>query len=74
MVIKQVPEGVQHRGYSQFAPAEVGQAAKEALRLLASGEIRAEVLGVFPLEKASEAHEPLEEKNTVGKLLLKVGE
>ncbi|MDN4106417.1 quinone oxidoreductase family protein [Paenibacillus polymyxa] len=61
-------------GYSQFAPAEVGQAVKEALPLLASGEIRAEVLGVFPLEKASEAHELLEEKNTVGKLLLKVGE
>lgn len=61
-------------GYSQFASAEVGQAAKEALRLLASGKIRAEVLGVFPLEKASEAHELLEEKNTVGKLLLKVGE
>lgn len=31
------------------------------------------ILIVFPLEKASEAHELLEEKNTVGKLLLKVG-
>lgn len=60
-------------GYSQYAPAEVGRAAKEALRLLANGDIRAEVFGIFPLEKASEAHELLEEKNTVGKLVLKVG-
>ncbi|WP_274648801.1 quinone oxidoreductase family protein [Paenibacillus humicola] len=59
-------------GYSQHNPAEVGQAAEEALRLLANGEIRAELFGVFPLEKASDAHELLEEKNTVGKLLLKV--
>jgi NADPH2:quinone reductase len=60
--------------YSQYAPAEVGKAAKEALSLLATGHIRAEVFGVFPLENASEAHELLEEKNTVGKLLLKVGD
>ncbi|MEC0264928.1 quinone oxidoreductase family protein [Paenibacillus anseongense] len=59
--------------YSQSAPAEVGKSAKEALTLLAKGQIRAEIFGVFTLEKASEAHELLEEKNTVGKLLLKVG-
>ncbi|MCY9659303.1 zinc-binding dehydrogenase [Paenibacillus chondroitinus] len=59
--------------YSQTAPAEVGKSAKEALTLLAKGQIKAEIFGVFPLEKASEAHELLEEKNTVGKLLLKVG-
>lgn len=54
--------------YSQYASDEVGKAAKEGLTLLAKGHIRAEVFGIFPLEKVSEAHELLEEKNTVGKL------
>ncbi|MCZ8520890.1 MULTISPECIES: quinone oxidoreductase family protein [Paenibacillus] len=58
--------------YSQYAPAEVGAAAAEALRLLAGGAVRSEVFGVYPLEQAGEAHELLEEKNTVGKLVLEV--
>ncbi|AFC29509.1 alcohol dehydrogenase zinc-binding domain-containing protein [Paenibacillus mucilaginosus 3016] len=59
-------------GYSQYAPSEVGEAAKAALHLLADGVIRSEVFGVYPLEKASEAHELLETKNTVGKLVLQI--
>ncbi|WP_426452911.1 quinone oxidoreductase family protein [Paenibacillus sp. S-38] len=59
-------------GYSEYASSEVGEAAKAALGLLADGVIRSEVFGVYPLEKASEAHELLEGKSTVGKLVLQI--
>ncbi|MWC29158.1 quinone oxidoreductase family protein [Paenibacillus sp. MMS18-CY102] len=59
-------------GYSVSNPAETGQAAREALGMLARQEIHAEIHGVYPLEKAGEALALLERKNTVGKLVLQV--
>lgn len=60
-------------GYSQVAPKEVWKAAKEALQMAAKKEVDVEIFGVYPLEKVSEAHVHLEEGNTVGKLVLKMG-
>ncbi|CAG7657128.1 zinc-binding alcohol dehydrogenase family protein [Paenibacillus allorhizosphaerae] len=57
-------------GYALSHPKEVRQAAKEALRLLASREICTEVFGIYPLEKAAETHVQLEGRKTVGKLVL----
>ncbi|CAM3586037.1 MULTISPECIES: zinc-binding dehydrogenase [Paenibacillus] len=59
-------------GYAESNPAETGKAAREALSMLARKEIHAEIHGVYPLEKAAEALTLLEQKNTVGKLVLKV--
>ncbi|MCR2805451.1 quinone oxidoreductase family protein [Paenibacillus soyae] len=59
-------------GYSDSNPVETGIAAREALSMLARGEIRAEIQGVYPLENAAEALSLLEGKNTVGKLVLKI--
>lgn len=59
-------------GYSDSNPVETGRAAKEALSLLARGEIHAEIHGVYPLEKAGEALALLEEGKTVGKLVLSI--
>jgi NADPH:quinone reductase-like Zn-dependent oxidoreductase len=58
--------------YAQTAPQIVGKAAKEALQMLAKKEIHAEIFGVFPLDEVIDAHLLLEEKNTVGKLLLRI--
>ncbi|MGK5510280.1 quinone oxidoreductase family protein [Brevibacillus formosus] len=58
--------------YAESNPVETGKAAREALSMLAREEIRAEIHGVYPLEKAAEALTLLEQKNTVGKLVLKV--
>ncbi|MET3290890.1 UNVERIFIED_CONTAM: NADPH2:quinone reductase [Brevibacillus sp. OAP136] len=59
-------------GYSDSNPVETGRAAREALRMLAHEEIHAEIQEVFPLEKAPEALALLEEKKTVGKLVLQI--
>ncbi|MFC0216246.1 zinc-binding alcohol dehydrogenase family protein [Paenibacillus chartarius] len=58
--------------YAESNPAETGKAAREALSMLARKEIHAEIHGVYPLEKAAEALALLEQKNTVGKLVLKI--
>ncbi|MCZ8522666.1 zinc-binding dehydrogenase [Paenibacillus mucilaginosus] len=59
-------------GYSDSNPVETGKAAREALGMLARKEIHAEIQGVYPLEHAAEALSLLEERNTVGKLVLKI--
>lgn len=59
-------------GYSDSNPVETGKAAREALGMLARKEIHAEIQGVYPLENAKEALALLEERNTVGKLVLKI--
>ncbi|MBD0381421.1 quinone oxidoreductase family protein [Paenibacillus sedimenti] len=58
--------------YAQFAPEEVGRAAREALQLIANHGIHTEIFGIYPFEKAAEAHAQLEAGNTVGKLLLQM--
>lgn len=57
-------------GYAVTHPEEVQQAAKEALQLLAKGDLHTEIFGIYPLEKAAETHSLLEGRNTVGKLVL----
>ncbi|AEI43098.1 quinone oxidoreductase family protein [Paenibacillus mucilaginosus] len=59
-------------GYSDSNPVETGKAAREALGMLARKELHAEIQGVYPLEQAAAALTLLEEKNTVGKLVLQV--
>ncbi|QWU18551.1 zinc-binding dehydrogenase [Paenibacillus sophorae] len=59
-------------GYAETAPNKVGAAAKEALGMLARGELRSEVSGVYPLEQAAETHLLLEKKNTIGKIVLQI--
>lgn len=56
-----------------YDPVGVGQAAREALQLLASREVRSEVHGIYPMEDASEAHRLLESGQTTGKLVLQMG-
>lgn len=58
--------------YSQFAPEEVGKAAKEALQMLAKKELQANVFGVYPLRNAADTHILLEQGKTVGKLVLRM--
>lgn len=48
----------------------VGNAS--ALGMLARKEIHAEIQGVYPLENAADALLQLEERNTVGKLVLRI--
>ncbi|KAF9113098.1 hypothetical protein BGX30_007090, partial [Mortierella sp. GBA39] len=59
--------------YAMYDPVGVGQAAREALQLLASREVRSEVHGIYPMEDASEAHRLLESGQTTGKLVLQMG-
>lgn len=59
--------------YAVYDPVAVGQAAREALELLASGDIRSEVFGVYSMERAAEAHRLLESRQTSGKLVLQIG-
>ncbi|WP_079913134.1 zinc-binding dehydrogenase [Paenibacillus sp. 32352] len=59
--------------YAVYDPKAVGQAASEAMQLLASGKIRSEVYGIYPMENASEAHRLLESRQTSGKLVLQMG-
>lgn len=58
--------------YAETNPGVTGKAARESLAMLARKEIHAEIHGVFPMEKAGEALAALEQKNTVGKLILEV--
>ncbi|WP_329321861.1 zinc-binding dehydrogenase [Streptomyces sp. NBC_01262] len=46
---------------------------REALQLLAKGEIRLGITGVLPLDEAAQAHVALESGGSTGKLLLRVG-
>jgi NADPH:quinone reductase-like Zn-dependent oxidoreductase len=59
--------------YAMYDPVGVGQAAREALQLLASREVRSEVHGIYPMDNASEAHRLLESGQTTGKLILQMG-
>lgn len=59
--------------FAVYDPKTVGQAAREALELLANGDIRSEVYGVYPMERAAEAHRLLESRQTSGKLVLQIG-
>ncbi|MBE1445736.1 quinone oxidoreductase family protein [Paenibacillus sp. OAS669] len=59
--------------YAVYDPKAVGQAACEAMQLLACGKIRSEVYGIYPMENASEAHRLLESRQTSGKLVLQMG-
>ena len=45
--------------------------SKAVLEGIQSGWLKLRIDQVFPLEKASEAHQKLESRNTAGKLLLK---
>jgi len=55
------------------APALLAEYTREALRLLAKGEIRLGITGVLPLDDAAQAHVALESGGSTGKLLLRVG-
>jgi putative PIG3 family NAD(P)H quinone oxidoreductase len=46
--------------------------ARDALPLLASGQIRPVIDGIYPLESAAEAHARLERGDTIGKLVLTI--
>lgn len=59
-------------GMSEAYPKRVGQAAKEALKLLANKQVHTEIYGVYPLEQAGDTHILLEGKNTTGKLVLEI--
>jgi NADPH:quinone reductase len=54
------------------APAVVTRQARAALALVADGDVRIDVTGIFPLGEAREAHRRLEGGRTTGKLLLSV--
>ncbi|MBB3110147.1 NADPH:quinone reductase-like Zn-dependent oxidoreductase [Paenibacillus phyllosphaerae] len=58
--------------YAVYDPQLVGQAARDAMQLLANGKIRSEVYGVYPMERASEAHRLLESRQATGKLVLQM--
>ncbi|CAH0051367.1 unnamed protein product [Clonostachys solani] len=45
--------------------------SSELFQLLSSGELKVSIQKVYPLDKASQAHQDLESRKTVGKLLLK---
>lgn len=60
--------------YAEYAPEAVGQAAREALRLLAKREVHTEIYGIYGMENAAEAHRLLESGSTAGKLVLQIGE
>jgi len=55
------------------APELLAEYTREALRLLAKGEIRLGITGVLPLDDAAQAHVALESGGSTGKLLLRVG-
>jgi NADPH:quinone reductase-like Zn-dependent oxidoreductase len=59
-------------GLSVDAPDEVAAAGKEALGMIARGEIQAEATDVLPLEQAGIAHRQLEQRLTTGKLVLRL--
>ena len=60
-------------GYlSQSAPHLLAATARQALDLVAHGQVRIDITDVLPLEQASEAHRRLESRDTTGKLLLRV--
>lgn len=45
--------------------------AKAALEGIQSGWLKLRIDKVFPLEEAAQAHQKLESRNTIGKVLLK---
>ncbi|MFE5320804.1 zinc-binding alcohol dehydrogenase family protein [Paenibacillus sp. NPDC056579] len=59
--------------YAVYDPEAVGKAAREALQLLANGDVRSEMYGIYPMEQAAEAHRLLESRQTSGKLVLQMG-
>ncbi|HLJ34700.1 MAG TPA: zinc-binding dehydrogenase [Ktedonobacteraceae bacterium] len=64
-------------GYSitsltQTAPHLIADTVQRVLRLMAEGSLRIDVSAVLPLEQAAEAHQRIESRSHVGKLLLRV--
>jgi len=55
------------------APALAARYSAEALALLADGTIKIDITDVLPLEAAADGHRRLEQRQTTGKLLLRVG-
>lgn len=57
---------------SATRPDLVVPAARAALQLVATGQIRIDVTDVLPLEQAAEAHRRIEQRSTTGKLVLRI--
>lgn len=53
-------------------PARVGAIARRAIEMVLSGRTHLDVTGVFPLERAGEAHGRIESGRSLGKLVLEV--
>jgi len=53
-------------------PERVSAAMRDAMDLLARGDIRVDVTDVLSLEEATEAHRRIERRATTGKLVLRV--
>ncbi len=64
--------GVIVRGIEQvqFAPADWGRCAGQALSAAAGGRIRPIIGQTFPLERAADAHRAIEARDVIGKTLL----
>lgn len=56
----------------QFAPAEAGRLAEQAMTDAAAGRLRPVIGQTFPLERAADAHAAMEDRGVVGKTLLLV--
>jgi NADPH:quinone reductase len=67
-------------GYAGFSagqlsgrdPAAMRPVLEEAVRLVGSGEIDPGVTGVYPLERAADAHRVFENRAASGKLILAI--
>ena len=53
-------------------PDRTAGAVQQALQRVARGEIRVDVTGILPLERATEAHRLIEQRATTGKLVLQI--
>ena len=61
-------------GLSREAPNQVAEAAREALGMVARGELHTDTTSVLPLEQAIEAHRRLEQRTTTSKLVLRISD
>ncbi|MGH2482481.1 MAG: zinc-binding dehydrogenase, partial [Ktedonobacteraceae bacterium] len=64
-------------GYSvtaltQKAPHLVAETAQRVIQLLTEGKLKLAISEILPLEQAAEAHQRIEARSHVGKLLLRV--
>ncbi|GHO46340.1 hypothetical protein KSX_45030 [Ktedonospora formicarum] len=53
------------------APKQVSHAARQALQRVARGEVRVDVTDILPFERVAESHTRIEQRATIGKLVLK---